>query len=141
MPEGTLAYKGLALPLNGEYEQKQINLASDMVTLTGVASQTGDFIVCQNSSGTEVFVVSSAGAITAAGELTASAGIAIAASQYINWAGATALTTAPGTGLTKGDMFVAFPSADNPALGVCISTATNAIKYFTAVSSTFGRQT
>ena len=57
MAEGTKSFKGLALPLNGEYEQRQITAADDMATLTGATSQTGDFIVCQNSSGTEKFVV------------------------------------------------------------------------------------
>lgn len=140
MAEGTKSFKGLALPLNGEYEQKQITAAADMATLTGVSGQTGDFIVCQGSTGTEVFVVSSTGAITTAGELAANAGIAVAAGQYINF-GTGTVTTAPTTGLTKGDLFVAFKSADNPNIGVCISTATNAIKYFSAVTSTLGRQT
>lgn len=134
MATGTNKFKGLALPANGEWQQYQITAANDMATLTGVSGQTGDFLVCENSSGTELFYIDSAG------QVVASNGISVAAGQYINF-GTGTVTTAPTTGLTKGDLFVAFKSADNPNIGVCISTATNAIKYFAAVTSTLGRQT
>jgi len=57
MAEGTSTFMGLAVPLYGESEIQQTTLATDIVTLTGVASQTGDFFVCQSSTGTESFVV------------------------------------------------------------------------------------
>ena len=55
---------GLAPPLNGEYEQTQQTAATDMVTLTGAASMTGDFVVAQNSTGAELFVLRAASATT-----------------------------------------------------------------------------
>ncbi len=42
MAKGT--WEGLSLPRLGEYEQEQQTAANDMVTLTGVESQTGNFI-------------------------------------------------------------------------------------------------
>jgi hypothetical protein len=65
MAEGTNSYHGLAVPLFGESEIKQQTVATDILTLTGGASQTGDFLVCQNSTGTENFVISASGAISA----------------------------------------------------------------------------
>ena len=61
MAEGKSTYEGLAAPLYGEYEQTQTTVGNDMVTLTGKASMTGDFIVCQTSAGVETFVVGSLG--------------------------------------------------------------------------------
>lgn len=63
MAEGNSSYNGLALPLNGEYEQVQQTAANDMQTMTGASGQTGDFLVCQNSSGVERFVVEDGGNI------------------------------------------------------------------------------
>lgn len=126
MAEGNKTYKGLALPLNGEYEQKQITAATDMVSLTGASGQTGDFIVAQNSSGTEKFVVDANGYVTSTRVRMGSA-----------------ITTAPTTGLVKGDLFVIFggSTATAPNIGVCVSTATQLIKYFGATTETLGRQT
>ena len=64
MAEGSETFMGLAVPLFGESEITQQTAASDIVTLTGAASQTGDFIVCQNSTGAEVFVVDVSGIVT-----------------------------------------------------------------------------
>lgn len=71
MTEGTSTFEGLALPRLGEYEQVQQTAANDMVSLTGASGMTGDFVVYQNSTGGEVFVVSSSGKYTpASGEST-----------------------------------------------------------------------
>ena len=67
MAEGTSTFMGLAPALLGESEIKQQTAANDIVTITGAASQTGDYIVAQNSTGTEHFVVSSSGLVTATG--------------------------------------------------------------------------
>jgi hypothetical protein len=124
MAEGDKTYLGLAAPLNGEYEQFQITVATDMVTLTGGASQTGDFLVCQNSSGTEKFVIDKDGYITA---------------SRVNLGAA--VTTPPTTGLTKGELFVVF-STSSPVLAICTSTAGKTIKYISPFDSkTLGRTT
>ena len=65
MAEGTSTFEGLAVPLFGEYEQTQQTIANDMVTLTGKASMSGDFLVCQNSTGTELFILNKDGDIEA----------------------------------------------------------------------------
>lgn len=67
MAEGSETYNGLAVPLFGESEIQQQTVASDILTLTGGASQTGDFLVMQDSSGTELVVFGSSGLITAVG--------------------------------------------------------------------------
>src|SRR3989304_6929589 len=67
MAEGTSTFMGLSPALLGESEIKQQTAATDIVTITGVAGQTGDYIVAQNSTGTEHFVVSSSGLVTATG--------------------------------------------------------------------------
>lgn len=67
MAEGTSTFMGLAPALLGESEIKQQTAATDILSITGAASQTGDFIVAQNSTGTELFVVSSSGLVTAKG--------------------------------------------------------------------------
>ena len=63
MTEGVMTYDGLAAPLFGEYEQKQQTVATDMITLTGGTSQTGDFLVCQDVDGTERVWINADGCI------------------------------------------------------------------------------
>jgi len=85
MAEGTGTFMGMAPPILGEYEQKQQTAATDMVTLTGAASMSGDFLVCQNSTGTEQLVISSSGLITSAAGLSISGVISVAlASSNVN---------------------------------------------------------
>ena len=64
MPEGTSTFKGLAVPLQGEHEIEQLTAATDIQTLTGAGSMTGDFLVLQNSSGTELLYIDCNGKIT-----------------------------------------------------------------------------
>ena len=137
MPEGTNVALGLAVPLCGESEIKQITAANDILTLTGAASQTGDFLVAQNSSGTEKFYVDVSGNIVTTGTITSTG--AVTAPKVSLGA---AYTVAPTTGLTKGDIFVVFAGAGTaPTLGVCYSTATNAVRYATFNTETAGRLT
>lgn len=137
MPEGTNTWKGLAVPLCGESEVKQITAANDILTLTGATSMSGDFLVCQTSTGTEKFYVDASGNIVTAGSITSTGAIAAPKASL----GST-YTTAPTTGLTKGDIFVVFPGAGTaPSLGICYSTATNAVRYATFNTETAGRLT
>jgi len=124
MAEGNKSYKGLALPLNGEYEQTQLTAATDMVTLTGASGQTGDFIVCQDSSGNEKFVVDSDGVMV------------VPSGSAIRFGGF--LTTAPTTGLTAGDIFLVKASS-TPQIAICTDTTSNTLMYISANTSTFGR--
>lgn len=69
MTVGTCTYNGMAVPLNGECEIKQNTLGTDILTITGATSQTGDFLVCRNSSGTELLSVNASGDLDIAGDL------------------------------------------------------------------------
>jgi len=64
MTKGNSTYEGLALPTHGESEITQTTAATDIFTITGATSQSGDFIVCVNSTGGENIVLSSSGKIT-----------------------------------------------------------------------------
>jgi len=61
MAEGTEAYEGLAVPLFGESKIVGNTAANDVFTIEGASSQTGDFLVCQTSTPTEVFYIESDG--------------------------------------------------------------------------------
>jgi hypothetical protein len=54
MAEGSSAYNGLAVGLYGEHEITQVDASLDMLTLTSVSGNTADFLICQNSEGTEL---------------------------------------------------------------------------------------
>lgn len=67
MTVGTCTFQGLAVPMNGESEIKQQTAATDILTITGAGSQSGDFLVCRIAAGTEKFVVDVSGNVTAGG--------------------------------------------------------------------------
>lgn len=90
MAEGSDSFKGLAVPLFGDFEIKQRTAATDVMTISGASGQTGDFIVCQDNSGTEKFVVEDSGVVHAADWPVFDGSI---------------VTTAPTTGLTTGQIF------------------------------------
>ncbi len=84
MAKGSDSFKGLGVPLFGDFELKQRTAATDVVTITGASGQTGDFIVCAASDGTEKFIVLADGSPVIPLEL---------------------FTTAPSTGLVAGQLF------------------------------------
>lgn len=63
MAEGTKTYEGLAVPLFGESEVQQQTAATDLLTLTGASSMSGDFVVMQNSTGAELLVIGYKGTV------------------------------------------------------------------------------
>lgn len=65
MATGTKTFMGKAVPLTGESNIVAETAANDILTITGAGSHTGDFLVCENSSGTELFVVDVNGNMTA----------------------------------------------------------------------------
>lgn len=128
MTEGTNAFLGLAVPLNGNFEVVSDSATLDILTLTHAASGTGDFIVCQTSAGTETFVVEDGGAVTvggggvtvtsggltvtaggltvSGGDITASAGdVVVGDGYYLRFSSSPLQTTKITTGLTDGDFF------------------------------------
>ena len=74
MTTGTGTYDGLSVPLYGESEIQQQTAATDILTITGAASQSGDFLVLRNSTGAEMFSISSSGLIVSAVSQTYSGG-------------------------------------------------------------------
>ena len=64
MTTGTQTYDGMAVPLYGESTITQQTAATDLLTLTGAASMSGDFLVMTNSTGAEMLSISSSGYIT-----------------------------------------------------------------------------
>ena len=156
MAEGTDTYKGLAVPLFGDFEIKGRTAATDIMTLTAASGASGDFIVCQTVGGGEVFVVDANGLLTiaaggltltsgallvTAGDVTATAGDVVITSptNYLRFN--FSVTAAPTTALTKGDVFLGFGNTTRPQIGICISTAANTIWYITADTSVFGSTT
>ena len=123
MATGTDTFEGLSLPRFGSYQQVQQNIANDMMTLTGKASMTGDFIVCENSSGTELLIINKDGDIEATdvvasgdaqGATLTCTGISILnlSSQAIG------VATFAVTGLTTADVVVLSPSEATD--GLCV---------------------
>lgn len=67
MATGTNTFMGKAVPIDGESQITAITAANDILTLTGATSHTGDFFVCENSTGAELFVIDVSGNMTTAG--------------------------------------------------------------------------
>jgi len=64
--------------------------------------------------------------------------VGLRAGRYINWGDVP--STAPTTGLVKGDMMVVWSAASTPVLGMVTSTAGNTVKYISPFDSkTLGR--
>ena len=97
---------GLAPALLGESEIIQQTAATDILSITGAASQSGDFIVAQNSTGTELFVVSSSGLVTAKG-LNLSGVSTFAAGTVIDLTISSTVSTNYGISFTLGASAVA----------------------------------
>jgi len=108
MAEGSDTFKGLAVPLNGNFEITGQVAATDIMTITGAASQSGDFIVCQTQNGTERFVVEDGGRVKIGAE-------------YLNFG--TVPTTAPTTGLSVGDVFLLQTAANTYYLAAADATS------------------
>lgn len=110
MTAGTSTHKGLAVPLNGEAEIKQVTAGTDVLTITRMTAGTGASITLKDADGTEKLKLHSKGAF-GSGRI-----------------GFRAVTTAPTTGLTKGELFVSF-NGTVAHIGVCNSTAGNRIQW------------
>jgi hypothetical protein len=125
MATGSDTYKGLAVPLFGDFQIKQRTAATDIMTITGASGQSGDFIVCENSSGTELFYVDSSGNIVSAGtSLTLATGSKIAFGALV--------TTAP-TPAAAGDFFVV---QDSTGVQIAIANSSADLMYSALFTTT-----
>ncbi len=79
------------VPLEGESTIKQQTAATDLLTLEGAASQSGDFLVCRNSSQTEKLSVDSNGRINlmALGTVALASAASNAGTQSVSVSGLT----------------------------------------------------
>jgi hypothetical protein len=142
MAEGKDTYVGLAVPLQGNFEITSLSTTLDIMTLTQAGGGTSDFIVCQTSGGTEMFVVEDAGKLTIGGEgltvtsggLTITAGgatitagdvgsatggdVVVGDGYYLRFSSAD-ITTVPTTGLSIGDFFV-YQAANTYTVAVAV---------------------
>ena len=114
MAEGNKTFEGLAVPLLGESEIIAQTAANDILTFTGATSHTGDFLVCQDSSGTELAVIDISGNITGASlDVTGQVEVASLAVTGIATAdiplGQAGTTTYSVAGLTTSDVVVISP--------------------------------
>ena len=138
MTVGDTTYGGLGVPLTGEFEITQTTLGTDIMTISGVASQTGDFIVCRNSAGTEKYVVDVNGAVTAAGGFGAIVGTGATLSGDVVLSGGSAVnfssipTTAATTGITIGDIQVYQTST---YVQLAIAQTANVLRYVNTTSA------
>jgi len=117
MAAGDKTYGGLGVPLEGEFEIKQVTLGTDIMTITGASGQTGDFIVCRDVDHAEVFVVDAGG-------------INMPATRYIGFASLP--TTAPATAITRGDIFVMETST---YVQLAIGQTANSLRYVNTTSA------
>jgi len=125
MAPGNKAFKGLAVPLWGESEIAQVALASDILTITGVASQSGDYLVMRDSDGVEDFVFNSDATLV----LSAKGSLAGAAFGKIRFP---MLASAPtsAAGIKAGDMWIAKATTDVYRLAIAISdSVATAVRY------------
>jgi len=122
MAEGSSTYKGLAVPLFGESEIKQVTAANDILSVTGVSAQTGDYLVLQDSSGVEDFVFNKDGTLV----------LGKTSQAAFSKLRLPILSTAPtsAAGIAKGDVWLAQATADVYRLAVAISdSVATAVRY------------
>jgi len=163
MAAGTQTHMGNGVPLYGESTITQQTGATDIVTIKAANNQTGDFFNLVDSAGTERFSVEDGGNVVMTQKAAGDVGLKILRastptsdalkiadngdSSTKRWAISKnynplmrVLTTRPTTGLTKGELMLLFHNS-TPKLGVCISTAGQAIKLIRLKTKTFGRLT
>ena len=61
MTVGDKTFKGLGVPLSGEFELTQLTAATDFMTMTGATSMSGDFLVLRDVDKTELLYIKSDG--------------------------------------------------------------------------------
>jgi hypothetical protein len=139
MAPGTKSYMGLAVPLHGESEIRQILSTVDILTLEQAAQNSNaDFLVLRRSVGTELFKVGSAGNVAMAGSFVLDGGIVLGATKRIRFSAAA--TTKPSTGLTKGELMIIWHGSI-PRIAICTSTGGDILKYRALKTKTLGRLT
>ena len=139
MAEGSETYMGLAVPIFGESEIAAQTLANDILTLTGASSHTGDFLVCQNSSGTELFIINIDGDIestdiVASGDVQ-TATLTVTGLGTLDFAAANVGShTYAVTGVTTDDVVILSPREGTDGVMVVDKVAANTLSIRNATS-------
>ena len=102
MATGDKTFEGLGLPRLGEYQQEQQTAATDIATITGAASQSGDFVVLRDSDEKELFVVEDGGHVKVAARASSGDGVTIVATDGGDQRGLIVSVDDGGTALTAG---------------------------------------
>jgi hypothetical protein len=121
------------VPLHGEFNIVQETATTDVMTITLASSGSGDFIVCENSAGTELFVVNSAGAAKLAGETTFSSWPVVKGGTITIASNATS-ASATATGLTTAYSVLVNPIVADAGLAVNVLPAANKVTVFLSAS-------
>jgi 5-deoxy-D-glucuronate isomerase len=121
MTEGSKTYKGLAVPLFGESVITGQTAATDILTIVGASSQSGDHLVIKDTNGDELLTVSAQGDLVLKkhDDHTSFSKLRLAL-----------LTTAPTSAakLTTGDMWMMKVTTDVYAIALCVSGAASTYK-------------
>ncbi len=138
MTAGTSSYNGLGVPLYGEAQITGQTAATDILTITGAGSQSGDYLVIRNSSNTELFVINSDGDIAAVTNFDDDINMTSGEHVVLNKTDQTTysrlrlpiLDSAPASaGLAKGDIWLGKATTDVYRFAMCISTAGGTVRY------------
>jgi hypothetical protein len=127
----TFMANGVPLYPNKGFNIKQQVSGTDIVTVTALATAQGSVPLA---------IVRPSGPTASAIEVrdnAGTAGWAVSKNYGIKWK---VRTTRPTTGLTKGEMFIAFHGS-SPKICICTSTAGQTVKQVRAKTKTFGRLT
>jgi hypothetical protein len=127
MATGTSTFMGRAPALEGESQITAQTAANDILTITGASSHTGDFIVCENSSGTELFYVDVSGNVVSAADVQ-SATLTCTGIGTLDFTAANVGShTFTVTGLTSNDVVVLSPREATDGLLAVDLVAANAL--------------
>lgn len=166
MAEGRDTYGTHGIPLlpatGFTVVQQTASTAVDIATIRAATSGTGDYLVLQNASQIERFVVEDGGNVVITQAAAGDVGIKVVTASTPTASpllvtsndGSTVRfavtknhgvqlrvrTTRPTTGLTKGEVLLLFHGS-TPKIGICTSTAAQTIKLIRARTKTFGRLT
>jgi hypothetical protein len=119
MTTGSKTYNGLGVPLYGESEIIGQTAATDILTITGASSQSGDYLVIRDTNAGELLVVERYGHLNLKKASSHAAATPFAA---LNLAMLHTLPTSA-AGLSTGDMFLFHVTTDIWRLAVVQSGA------------------
>ena len=130
MATGTNVFMGKAVPISGESQITALTAANDILTLTGATSHSGDFFVCENSSGTELFYVDVSGNVVSAADVQCATLTCTGIGTFDLTAQNVGTATFAVSGLTSQDVVVLSPreATDGACVVDCVAAGTLTIR-------------